>query len=87
MADGGKISLHSTKTTDELTSFLKAAGFSQIELTENEVRALRAQWQAAGALLKRKKPEEVKQANPWAQLSTNNNFGVINEDELIKDST
>jgi hypothetical protein len=57
LADGGKIILQSTKITDELTSFLKAAGFTQIESGESEVRALRAQWQAAGALLKRKKPE------------------------------
>jgi hypothetical protein len=57
LADGGKITLHLTKATDELTSFLKAAGFTQIESNETDVRAVRAQWQAAGALLKRKKPE------------------------------
>jgi hypothetical protein len=55
LADGGKIILHSTKASDELTSFLKGAGFTQIESSESEVRAIRAQWQAAGALLKRKK--------------------------------
>jgi hypothetical protein len=55
LTDGGKITLHSTKATDELNSFLKAAGFTQIESSESEVRAIRAQWQAAGALLKRKK--------------------------------
>jgi hypothetical protein len=88
LTDGGKIILKSINLSDELNSFLKASGFTQIGWNGHETTAHRAQWQAAGALLKRKKQPAAAeaQANPWAQLSTGN-VGTINEDELMKDST
>ena len=61
LSDGGKVSLNQTQLTDELNSFLKASGFTQVEANGDEVRAVRAQWLAAAAPLRRKKVEVTTQ--------------------------
>ena len=75
MKDQGSLSVKGLEGNDGVTlvSALKLAGFTGIESANGEIRAKRAQWQASGAPLKRKRVEEpiaakVEAANPWAAL-------------------
>jgi hypothetical protein len=63
---------------NDVESWMKASGFTQIVKDGVSLSGARAKWVAAAAPLKRKKVAESQSANPWAALQTSSDVAVRN---------